>query len=170
VTWLFHLFSNESPCSARYVAFHMTHNLSVWHEDMTQSHWWQENKGTWLIHMCDVTLSSMSHESSCSARFVAVDMTDFLYVWHEDITHSHWWQENKRTWLIRIGKRTWLIHIDMRTWLIHIDDTRTRPIHMCDMTHSSISHASPCTTRYVVAESHRMPYLYRPFSAKEPYN
>ena len=30
--------------------------------------------------------------------------------------------------------------------------------------------SSSCTVHYLVAKTHRMPYLYRSFSAKEPYN
>jgi len=104
--------------------YHMTHPC-VWHE--TRSYAWHDSFTcvTWLIYICDMTHSW--HDLQCVQRHVAVYVT--VCSWH-DLT-------------------------ECVTRVTHVCSRRkkkcvTRPIHMCDMTHSCMWHDSfMCVTRLI---------------------
>jgi len=96
-----------------------------------------------LVHMCNMTLSYVGHDSCHTYEPVCVtwiihmlDMTD-RYVQHDSFIC---W-----TWLICNMTHSCVWHDLYATWLIHMCDMMLCAIwliHMCDMTHSYVHHDS----------------------------
>ena len=93
----------------------MRHTIysSVWHHPFIRV--------TWLIHMCDMTLSYVRHDSLIYVTWLRrmYDMSH-LYLWHDSFISVPW-------------------HFTCVTWLLY----------MCDMTHSYVWH-DRCLHKYAM--------------------
>jgi len=128
---------------------------------------------TWLLHTCDMTHAYVWHDSfTWMSRDFFLELRMWCVVQHAtwiDMTPSYVWHYSCIcvTWLLHISESCLLL------WVTHVCASYSTPrrvtwlLHTCDKTHSYVFHDFFI---YWVAWSHRMPYLHRSFSAKEPYN
>ena len=155
----------------------MTHSY-VWHDSFICVTWliridtlWSCNCVTWLIHTCDMTHSDVCHDSFIYSMIMQLSDMTHSYVWHDsficvtwlihmcDKTHSYMWQDS-------------FIYVTWHRW----QEARTSTciyacVCVCTYTHACLYIFTwhTCWGEYRVAKTHRIPYLYRSFSAKEPY-
>jgi len=135
----------------------------VWHDslicvtwlthmcDMTHSYVWHDSLicVTWLPHMCDMTQSYVRHDSLICVTWLThmCDLTH-SYVWHDSLIEL---PTSTRTSLSRAITYVCRESFMSVTWLIHVYDMNS------------------FKQTYRVAKTHRIPYLYRSFSAKVTY-
>ena len=148
-------------------------------------------KDVWPLTSCTLAANSASpcdvwrDSWICVTRFIHI-WRDFLYsrrqiapvhdVWHDSFICVTWLIHTWRNSFIYDGLICMCDMTHSYVHFLHFGAHSASPwrvtclVHICDMTHPYVWHDSFmwCLAQYRVAKTHRIPYLYRSFSAKEP--
>ena len=160
----------------------MTH-LYVWHYsfrcvtwliymcDMTHSYVWHDPFicVIWHIHMCETTHSYVCHDSGSLSPFVQICDTFICAPW---LIQSETWLIQSETWLIYAHPlctsitNTRVFLSQKRTYMSVI---QVLFVTEKDLMFVSVYRSLLSQKDYRVAKTHRIPHLYRSFSAKVTY-
>jgi len=159
---------SAGPCGPRWVG-HVTHMNGLCHTyEWVMAHIWMSH----VTHMnasCHTYERVMSHISKRIGHFTHMDGKYHKYDRHRNELRMSY--EGHDTWMSHVPRRSGQCHtyewLMISIWMRHVNE----PCHTFERVISNLR-ISPGTdpTRYWAAKTHMMPYLYRPFSAKEPYN
>ena len=169
---------------------------SVWHDSLISEMCvtWL----TLMSYECqDMVLCVTWLDRLCGICFHTCDMTH-LWAWHDSFTCVTWLilsacvmsvKTCSCVWRDSFVCAAWLVYAEWQdsficvTWLIHINDVthvyvwhdvftcviRVFMCVTCEMTYTYVRDKAYSYMRYRVAKTHRIPYLYRSFSAKVTY-